>query len=97
MVAGRIDSVQRRHTRHLPEGLPDAPVTKFVLTMKAGRRGVFVNAENLCAKPLFAGRAMIGHNNRGWRLHPPLQASCKKRKARGKRGRGNTETRRARR
>lgn len=95
-LAGRIDSV-RGGIRGTFSKLPDAPVTKFVLTMNAGRRGILVNAENLCAKPMLGTARMIGQNNRGWRFHPSLQASCKKGKAGRKHGKRKTETRKARR
>jgi hypothetical protein len=34
--------------------VPDVPVSKFVLTMKGGRRGLLVNSRDLCAKPSFS-------------------------------------------
>ncbi len=76
-VAGRIDSFKGGIRGTFPT-IPDAPVTKFVLTLKAGRRGVLVNAENLCTKPLFATARFVGHSNRGWRIHPRLKPSCRK-------------------
>lgn len=83
-VAGRIDS-SRGGIRGTFPIIPDAPVTKFVLKMKAGKRGVLVNAENLCRKRQLAVAKFIGHANRGWRLHPEVKAQCKKGKKRGRR------------
>jgi hypothetical protein len=84
-VAGRIDSFKGGIRGTFPT-IPDAPVTKFVLKMKAGKHGVLVNAENLCRKRQPVVARFIGHANRGWRLHPELQAECKKkRKKRGSR------------
>ncbi len=34
--------------------VPDVPVSKFVLTMKGGKKGLLVNSRNLCAAPLFS-------------------------------------------
>jgi hypothetical protein len=34
--------------------VPDVPVSKFVLTMKGGKRGLLVNSRDLCAKPSFS-------------------------------------------
>ena len=34
--------------------LPDVPVSKFVLTMKGGKRGLLVNSRDLCARPSFS-------------------------------------------
>ena len=60
--------------------IPDAPVTKFVLKMNGGKRGVLVNAENLCAQGSPRRARFIGHANRGWRLHPALKAECGRKK-----------------
>jgi hypothetical protein len=34
--------------------VPDVPVSRFVLTMKGGKRGLLVNSRDLCAKPSFS-------------------------------------------
>jgi len=34
--------------------VPDVPVSKFMLTMKGGKRGLLVNSRDLCAKPSFS-------------------------------------------
>jgi hypothetical protein len=82
-VAGRIDSHKGGIRGSFPT-IPDAPVSKFVLKMHAGKRGVLVNAENLCRKRQPALARLIGHANRGWRVHPEVQAECKKPKKKGK-------------
>ena len=33
---------------------PDVPVSKFVLTMQGGKRGLLVNSRDLCARPSFS-------------------------------------------
>jgi hypothetical protein len=78
-VAGRIDSFKGGIRGTFPT-IPDAPVSKFVLKMNAGKRGVLVNAENLCKKKQLASAKFVGHANRGWRTHPELKAKCKKKK-----------------
>ncbi len=83
-VAGRIDSFHGGIRGSFPT-IPDAPVTKFVLKLKSGARGVLVNAENLCGKPQLARARFVGQANRGWRLDPEVKADCKKKKGRGKR------------
>lgn len=35
-------------------GVPDVPVSKFVLSMKGGKKGLLVNSRDLCAKPNFS-------------------------------------------
>lgn len=59
-LAGRIDSVNAR-IRNTFETVPDAPVTKFQLTMQGGGKGLLVNNTNLCkasprAKVVFDGQ-----------------------------------------
>jgi hypothetical protein len=74
-LAGRIDSV-KGGIRGSFETVPDAPVSKFVVVMNGGRRGVLVNAANLCAERQQATARFIGHNNRGALWHPPIKARC---------------------
>jgi hypothetical protein len=82
-VAGRIDS-SRGGIRGTFPVIPDAPVTKFVLKMNAGKRGLLVNAENLCRRKQSATARFIGQANRGWRLHPAVKPVCKKKKGGGR-------------
>jgi hypothetical protein len=77
-VAGRIDS-RNGGIRGTFPAIPDAPVSKFVLTLRGGKRGVLVNAEDICKKRQEATARFIGHANRGWRLHPAVKAKCKER------------------
>jgi hypothetical protein len=47
-VDGRVDSVKGGRLRSTFEMLPDAPVTKAVLNMQGGKKGLFVNSTDLC-------------------------------------------------
>ncbi len=47
-VVGRIDSV-RGGIRNVFELIPDAPVTKFQLSLQGGKKGLVVNSRDLCA------------------------------------------------
>jgi hypothetical protein len=75
-VAGRIDS-RKGGIRGTFPTIPDAPVSKFVLTLRGGGHGVLTNAENVCGKRQEATARFIGHANRGWRLHPVVRAKCR--------------------
>ena len=46
-LAGRIDSVNGA-IRNTFETVPEVPVSKFVLTVRGGKRGLLVNSRNLC-------------------------------------------------
>lgn len=87
-LAGRIDSVKGGLRGTFPV-IPDAPVTKFVLVMKAGKRGILVNAvRSLCAEPQLAKSKFMGHANRGWISHPRVGVRCKKGMGHAKRSKG---------
>ncbi len=48
-LVGRIDSFHGG-IRTTYDTVPDVPVSKFVLTLPGGRRGLLVNSRNLCGK-----------------------------------------------
>jgi hypothetical protein len=92
VLEGRVDS-SHGGLRGRFEGLPDAPVSKFTMTIFGGKkRGILVNAENLCRKPQLAGARLLGQSNLGVVLKPKLTARCggrhKRSKAHGHGGRG---------
>ena len=76
-LVGRIDSF-RGGIRTRFDVVPDAPVTRFALTLKGGKRGILVNADNVCTSPLRALARFVGHANLGQLTHPRLRASCGK-------------------
>jgi hypothetical protein len=49
VLAGRTDSVRGR-IRNTFDAVPDVPVSKFVLTLRGGRKGLLVNSRNLCPR-----------------------------------------------
>jgi hypothetical protein len=66
---GRISSFRSR-IRNTFDFVPDAPVTKFVLTMQGGAKGLLVNNTNLCkAKPV-ASVEFNGQNGKVANTHP---------------------------
>lgn len=80
VLSGRIDSVGEGRLRATFEGLPDTPLTRFVLTMQGGSKGLLVNSANLCAAPAYANARLVGKNNKGEVLRPEVKANCPKRK-----------------
>jgi hypothetical protein len=78
-LVGRIDS-HRGGIRASFDVVPDAPVTRFALTMKGGRRGILVNAEDVCAQPQRALARFVAHDNASAVSHPLLRADCGRRK-----------------
>ena len=52
LLVGKVDSGKNKGIRNTFEAVPDAPVERFVLEMKGGKKyGLLENSENLCAKP----------------------------------------------
>jgi hypothetical protein len=90
-LEGKIDSSQGG-IRGTFDTIPDAPVTKFVLRMRGGKRGILVNSSrNLCANPQYATARFLAHSNRGWVFHPQVQSKCTATHKQGKRGKGNAK------
>jgi hypothetical protein len=51
---GVISSLKSGRIKNVFYPVPDVPVSKFVLTMKGGKRGLLVNSRDLCAHPSFS-------------------------------------------
>ncbi len=76
----RIDSVHGR-LRTIVQGAPDAPISRVVVNMRGGAKGLFVNSRNLCASTNRARVALRAHNDRRRTFHPPVRAlKCHKAK-----------------
>jgi hypothetical protein len=73
---GRIDSVENGRIRNTFEAVPDAPVSKFVLEMQGGKKGLLVNSTNICAKKNRAISHFVGQNGKVSDTNPVLAAPC---------------------
>jgi hypothetical protein len=62
-LVGRIDSF-KGGIRTTFGRVPDVPVTKFVLTLPGGKKGLLVNSTNLCAKQVKAIIRLKAQNGR---------------------------------
>jgi len=79
-LVGRIDS-KHGGIRTTFESVPDAPVSKFVLKMKGGAKGLLTNSTDICRGAHKASVAMRAQNGRRASLRPPLMSSgCGKKK-----------------
>ena len=81
-LAGRIDSGKGGGIRTTFGGVPDAPVSKFVLRMRGGKKGLVTNSEDLCGRKHRATAEFRGQNGKLRTLRPVVRANCggKKRK-----------------
>jgi hypothetical protein len=76
-IQGRISSVGGG-MRGSFEVLPDAPASRFVLTLEGGRkRGLLENEESLCAHPSFATARFSGQNNAPDAFKVKMGTGCK--------------------
>ncbi len=76
-AVGRVDSVGGRlRTRF--ESVPDAPLSKLVLKMEGGRKGLFVNSTDICRTRHRAAIRFTAQNGKQRTLDPVMRASCGK-------------------
>ncbi len=78
-VLGKIDS-RKGGLRARFDVLPDAPVTKFTMSLRGGDRGIIANATDICANPQVATAKFIGQDNATEALRVRLQTKCGKKK-----------------
>jgi hypothetical protein len=57
--------------------LPDAPLSKAVVTMQGGKKGLIVNSTDLCARKHHANVQLDAQNNVRKTIKPVVQASCR--------------------
>lgn len=79
-VAVRVDSVNGG-LRATVTNAPDVPVTKVMLFMQGGNKGLFVNSRNICKHTYRAAAKFNGQNGKDHRFRPKMKASCGKKKA----------------
>ncbi|HET6571759.1 MAG TPA: hypothetical protein VFG58_09770, partial [Solirubrobacterales bacterium] len=78
-VATRIDSVHGG-IRATVEDAPDAPISRVILHMQGGKKGLIVNSRNLCFKP-GRNRANVrglGQNGKQFADRALMQTRCSK-------------------
>jgi hypothetical protein len=81
-VQTRIDSVSGG-IRARVENAPDAPISRVILNMQGGKKGLIVNSRNLCTRNKARANVKgIGQNGKQFTRRPVLRAQCgNKRKA----------------
>jgi hypothetical protein len=76
-LVGRIDA-PHGGIRNTFEAVPDAPVSKFVLTMQGGSKGLLENSTDLCKGAHRATVRFDGQNGKLHDLRPVVRADCGK-------------------
>ena len=84
-LVGRIDSVKGGRIRNTFESVPDAPVSRFTLEMRGGKKGLLINSTDLCRLTNRAISHFTGQNGKVSDTTPALVPDCGKgRKGKGK-------------
>jgi hypothetical protein len=77
LLAGKVDSDKQKGIRNTFEAVPDAPVERFVLEMKGGKKyGLLINSENICLKKQMAGVSFKAQNGRTRQMSSRIKNSC---------------------
>jgi hypothetical protein len=80
-AVARIDS-KKGGIRATFTGVPDAPISKVIVNMEGGSKGLIVNSTDLCAEKHRANVRFDAHNGKRHTVKPLMQASCGKSKQR---------------
>jgi hypothetical protein len=81
LLVGKVDTDKQHGIRNTFETAPDAPVEKFVLELKGGKKyGLLENSENICKHPQKAGAAFKAQNGRSASFSVKIQNECQKHK-----------------
>jgi hypothetical protein len=78
-LVGRIDSINGG-IRTTIDVVPDVPVTKAVLEMQGGKKGLLINSRNLCKSKNHATVKLDGQNGKAHDFKPPVKNDCGKRR-----------------
>jgi hypothetical protein len=79
---GRISSY-KKGIRASFEAIPDAPVSKFVLEMQGGKKGLLVNSTDICKGKHLVEASYAGQSGAALEAKSPIKAAC---------GKGNKKT-----
>ena len=80
---GKIDSF-KGGLRARFDLLPDAPLTKFTMSLRGGDHSLITNATDTCLHPQVASAKFVAQDNAVHKLQVPLRVKCAKKKKKGK-------------
>jgi hypothetical protein len=79
VVAGRVDS-HKGGIRNTIEAAPDAPVTRFTLSMQGGKKGLLINSRDLCGRKARASVRMVAQSGKPHDFAPVVKSGkCRRR------------------
>jgi hypothetical protein len=88
VLDGRIDSF-KGGIRTTFAGIPDLPVSKFVLNLPGGKHGLLQASTNLCKKPIKGIIRLVGQNGKKVTRHPRIPVPCNKKHKKHHKKHGN--------
>jgi hypothetical protein len=77
-AVARVDTGKGDGIRTTFEAVPDVPLTKVVLEMKGGKKGLLINSENICSKPQKAIADFTAQNGKIFDTTPLIANDCPK-------------------
>jgi uncharacterized repeat protein (TIGR01451 family) len=84
LLKGKVDSGPNRGIRNTFEAVPDAPVSRFVLQLKGGKKyGLLINSEDLCHKPQHAATRFTAQNGLVDQARSLVQNQCGSKRGKG--------------
>jgi hypothetical protein len=86
---GKIDSF-KGGLRARFDLLPDAPLTRFTMSLRGGDHGIIANAINTCQHPQVASARFIAQDNAVHKAQVPLRVKCGKSGKGGGKGKGRS-------
>ena len=86
-ASGRTDSF-KRGLRNTFDYVPDAPFTKFTLSLFGGKKGLLQNSTNICKEVNRATVKYTAHNGDTYAARPALKAKCRKGRKGGRKHKG---------
>lgn len=83
LLKGKVDSGPNGGIRNTFEAVPDAPVSRFVLELKGGKKyGLLVNSESLCKRKQRANARFTAQNGLVDQVKPVIANQCGKKRKR---------------
>jgi hypothetical protein len=85
VLKGKVDSGPNGGIRNTFEAVPDAPVSRFELKLKGGKKyGLLINSENLCKKPQRSNALFTAQNGLVDQQKPLIANQCGEKNSAGK-------------
>ena len=81
VLDGRVDSIHGG-IRNTFESVPDAPVSKFTLSLKGGKKGLLINSRDICGGTNRATADFTAQSGKASDFKPVLKAKCKNQRKR---------------